>query len=303
MNKTSRFQLKRSLMGALCLAGTIGASPGVHATEGGGLGIYPDGLENYFVGALPPPGVHFLLYGGAMRYDKLRGNNGQSLLSDFKVDVNVLAPRLVWVTNQTVAGGQLAFHAIAPLLDVKFRANGATFKSSGLGDLTLGAALGYHHSPSLHQVVGLDIYAPTGDYSAKDPSSLGKNYWTFQPVWAITYMQPQGFNADLKLMYDINRRNSDTDTRSGQAIHADYAAGWGFGNGWVAGVGGHVFQQVQDDRGPASAMGKARAVAIGPSIRYANEKGVLVTLKWQKEFNVRNRPEGQQLFVKATIPF
>ncbi|GAB2466598.1 transporter [Comamonas humi] len=301
MNSNTRF--KRALAGAIGLAAAIGAATSAQATEGGGLGVYPDGLENYLAGALPPPGVHVLLYGGALRYDKLRGNSGQSLLQDFKVDVNVLAPRLVWVTDQTVAGGQLAFHAIAPLLDVKFRANGATFKSSGLGDLTLGAALGYHHSPALHQVVGLDVYAPTGSYRASDPSSLGKNYWTFQPVWALTYMQPQGFNADLKLMYDINRRNGDTQTRSGQAIHADYAAGWGFGNGWVAGIGGHVFQQVSDDSGPNGAMGKARAVGIGPSIRYANEKGVLFTLKWQKEFSVRNRPEGQQLFVKASIPF
>ncbi len=210
---------------------------------------------------------------------------------------------MVWVTNQQVGGGQLAFHAIAPLLDVKFRANGMTFKSSGLGDLTFGAALGFHHSPEFHQVVGLDVYAPTGDYDKNDPSSLGKNYWTFQPVWALTYMQPKGFNADLKLMYDINRRNSDTNTRSGQALHADYAAGWGLGNGWVVGVGGHMFQQVQDDSGPNSAMGKARAVGLGPSIRYANDKGFLFTLKWQKEFSVRNRPEGQQLMAKMTIPF
>lgn len=40
-----------------------------HATEGGGLAIYPDGLENYLVGALPPPGVHALVYAGAARYD------------------------------------------------------------------------------------------------------------------------------------------------------------------------------------------------------------------------------------------
>ncbi|WCM94521.1 transporter [Acidovorax sp. NCPPB 2350] len=289
---------------ALTMALLALAGPGAAlATENGGLAIYPDGLENYFVGALPPPGVHLLMYGGTLRYDTLRGNAGQSLVPDFKVDVNVLAPRLVWVTQQQVAGGQLAFHAIAPLLDIKFRAGGATFKSSGLGDVTLGAALGYHLSPQWHQVVGVDVYAPTGSYSATDPSSPGKNYWTVQPVYALTYMQPAGLNADLKLMYDINQRNDDTRTRSGQALHADYAAGWGLGNGWVVGVGGHVFRQVTDDSGPGSAQGKARAVGFGPSIRYANDKGLLVTVKWQKEYGVRNRPEGSQLFVKASIPF
>ena len=288
------------LPGVLACAAGINAA---HATEGGGLSIYPDGLENYLVGALPPPGVHALVYAGAARYDTLRGNSGQSLLQDFKVDVNVLAPRLIWVTPAQVFGGQLAFHAIAPLLDVDFRANGARFKSSGLGDITFGPALGYHVSPTLHYVLGLDMYAPTGHYDRTDPSSLGKNYWTAQPVAAITYMQPTGFNADLKVMYDFNFRNNATDTRSGQAIHADYSAGWGIGNGWVFGVGGYVYQQTTNDQGPAAAQGKARALAVGPSIRYANERGWLLTVKWQKEFEVRNRPSGSQFYIKASIPF
>lgn len=59
---------------ALALAGGV-----AHATEGGGLGIYPDGLENFMSGALPPPGVHMLVYGGGARYDKLRGNDGERL--------------------------------------------------------------------------------------------------------------------------------------------------------------------------------------------------------------------------------
>ena len=71
--------------------------PGQQAIEQGG-----DGVERqlpaehlrgrHLVGALPPPGVHALVYAGAARYDTLRGNSGQSLLQDFKVDVNVLAP-------------------------------------------------------------------------------------------------------------------------------------------------------------------------------------------------------------------
>ncbi|MGO3872089.1 MAG: hypothetical protein ACTJH7_18790, partial [Alcaligenes sp.] len=52
-------------------AGALGAGP-AYAIEGNGLPIYPDGLENFMSGALPPPGVHLLMYGGAMRYDSVR---------------------------------------------------------------------------------------------------------------------------------------------------------------------------------------------------------------------------------------
>ncbi len=296
--KTSR-NPKRALLAALALASTP-----LFATEGGGLAVYPDGLENFLVGALPPPGTYFLVYAGGAKYDKVRDNSGNEIpIPGFKVNVGVAAPRVVWVTDQQILGGQLAFHSVLPLLDVKFKAGGASFKSSGLGDIAIGAALGYHASQSLHYVVGLDVYAPTGKYDKMDPSSLGKNYWTFQPVYAVSYIQPTGLNADLKLLYDFNGKNSDTNTRSGQAIHADYAAGYGFGNGWVAGVGGHVFQQTTSDSGPNSAGGKARAIGFGPSIRYWDGKGWLFTAKLQKEFSVRNRPEGTQLYIKATLPF
>lgn len=274
------------------------------ATEGGGLGIYPDGLENFLSGALPPPGVHGLLYAGYARYGTVRDNAGDEVpVPDFKVDVAVVAPRLVWVTGQSLFGGQLAFHAIAPVLDVHFKAAGASYRSSGLGDIAFGPALGFHASPSLHWVAAVDFVAPTGEYDKTDPSSLGKNYWTVQPIFALSTIDPAGLNVDVKLMYDINMKNKDTETKSGQAVHADYAVGWGFGNGWAAGVGGHVFEQVSADSGPNSAAGKARAFAIGPSLRFFDGKGVLVTAKLQKEFSVKNRPEGTQLYVKATIPF
>ena len=81
--------LKRRLA---CAAALALASSAAHATEGGGLGIYPDGLENFMSGALPPPGVHMLIYGGGARYDKLRGNDGERLpVPDFKVDVNAVS--------------------------------------------------------------------------------------------------------------------------------------------------------------------------------------------------------------------
>lgn len=274
------------------------------ATEGGGLASYPDGLENFMSGALPPPGVHSLVYVGAAKYDKVRDNSGNEVpIPNFKVNVGVVAPRLIWVTGQTVLGGQLAFHAIAPLLDVDFKAGPGSWRSTGLGDITFGPALGYHASPNLHYVAGVDIFAPTGAYDKTDPSSLGKNIWVIQPVFALSYIQPSGVNADIKVMYDFNMKNSATHTRSGQAIHADYALGWGFGNGWLAGVGGHVFQQVSSDSGPNAAAGKAQAFGFGPSIKYDTGKGFFFTAKLQREFDVKNRPEGTQLYVKAILPF
>ena len=294
----------RRMAAAACLVGLAGTSPAGWASEGNGLGVYPDGLENFLSGALPPPGVHTLVYTGGASYDKVRGPDGQSIgPADFDVQVRAVVPRVVWVTNQQLLGGQLAFEALAPLLKVDVTAGGQRFSKTGLGDVVLGAALGYHHSPDLHSAVGLDLYLPTGSYSTANPASLGRNIVTWQPLAAVSYAPAQGLNADLKLMWDINGRNDKTGTRSGQAVHADYAVGWGLGNGWVLGVSGHGFRQVGNDSGPNAGSGKAESNAIGPSLRYANGMGLLFTAKWQRESGVRNRVQGQALWLKATVPF
>jgi hypothetical protein len=302
MTSTSRLAARSVAIAAALVSAQL-LSTTAHATEGSGLGVYPDGLENFLSGALPPPGVHALVYAGQASYDKLLNNRGDSAgPPDFKVDVSLVVPRVVWVTGQTVLGGQLAFEALLPVLDVKVTAGGANFSKTGLGDAIVGIALGHHHSPSLHSVVGFDVYVPTGHYDKTNPASLGKNIWAIQPIVAVSRIDPAGWNADMKLMWDINGRNSATGTRSGQALHADLDAGWGLGNGWVLGVAGHIFQQFTDDTGPNAGSGKASAMGFGPSLRYMSGPW-LITAKWQNEFNVRNRPEGQQLLLKASLPF
>jgi hypothetical protein len=289
---------------ALAAAGLSLVSAAALASEGGGLTSYPDGLENFLSGALPPPGVYSMVYTGLASYNKLIGPDGNQFgPNDFNVKVGVVAPRLIWITRQTLFGGQLAFHTVLPLLNVDVTAGGKRFQKGGLADITVGTALAYHASPSMHYAVGLDITAPTGSYDKANPASVGRNVWVYTPLVAMSYIQPQGLNADLKLMYDFNTRNSDTDTRSGQAIHGDFGLGWGIGNGLVLGAGGYFFRQVTDDHGPNSAAGKARAFALGPTLKYDSGKGFAITAKLQQEFGVRNRPKGTQLFVKAILPF
>lgn len=273
------------------------------ATEGGG-GIYSNGIENFMVGAMPPPGTYYMLYGSHYEANKLRDNNGNKLPVDFKVRASALAARVAWVTGKELLGGQLAFHAVAPLVNLDVGIGGASQSKSGLGDIAFGPSLGYHVSPNLHYVVALDVNAPTGQYNKNDLANIGRNYWNVEPVLAVTYVQPKGLNADLKLMYDFNARNKDTGYRSGQELHADFAVGWAMGNGWTIGAGGYVYQQTSSDKRAGTVIegNRGRAYAMGPSIKYDGGKWLL-TAKYEKEFSVRNRAEGSGLKIKAVLPF
>lgn len=275
-----------------------------HASEQGGSS-YPMGAENYMAGAMPPPGVYGQLFASHYEANTFRGNHGQKLPMDFDIRVDCIAPRLIWVTEQQILGGNLGFHIIVPLVDLKVSLNGQSQSNSGLGDIIFAPALGYHFSEKMHAVFAVDTIAPTGRYDRNDLANTGRNYWVFEPVVALSYVDPQGLNVDVKTMYDFNRKNDATDYLSGQELHMDYAVGWGLGNGWVVGVGGYALWQTTDDRqnGQTVEDNKGRSLAIGPSIKYTSKKGWFLTAKWQDETQVRNRPDGNAYWLKLSIPF
>lgn len=287
---------------AVGLSMALGAP--VQASEGGGSS-YPMGSENYMSGAMPPPGLYSQVFVNHYEADNLRDNRGNKVPVDFQVRANVIAPRLIWVTEQQVFGASLAFHAILPLVDLKVGVNGQSQHKRGLGDMIFGPALGFHHSDKLHSILALDLIAPTGAYDRGDLANPGRNYWVIEPVYAVSYIDPDGLNIDAKTMYDFNLRNRATDYRSGQELHVDYAVGWGLGNGWVVGVGGYALYQTTDDRqhGERIKDNKGRAFAIGPSLKYTSRDGWFLTAKWQRETEVRNRAEGNAYWMKLTISF
>ncbi|MDC8802973.1 transporter [Halomonas pacifica] len=279
------------------------AAASAQATEDGGSS-YPMGAENFLMGALPPPGVYPLLYANHYAADELRDGQGERLPLDFRLRANVLAPRLLWVTEQTLWGGQLAFAGLFPLVDLDVTVNGRHDSDRGLGDIDLTMALAYHHSPHLHSAVGVDLFVPTGSFDAGRLANLGRNYWTVQGVYALSRVDPEGFNWDLKVMYDYNFENPDTHYQSGQELHADYALGYALHPNWVVGVGGYAYRQVTDDRLNGDAIGnRGQAFAIGPSLKWDNGQGAFVTLKYEREFAVENRPRGDSLWLKASLPF
>jgi Putative MetA-pathway of phenol degradation len=134
--------------------------------------------------------------------DRLKDGQGDSIPLAFDVKAAVVAPRAVWVTGEQVLGGQLAFHVVAPLVSLKVSVAGISQTKSGLGDMVVGPVPGYHYSPKLHSVAALDIGLPTGRYDKNDLANIGRNYWTIRPVYAMTYIEPTGFNGDFVAVYN-----------------------------------------------------------------------------------------------------
>ena len=291
--------------GILLLAALAGGTPS-HATQGGG-GAYPNGAEDFMSGALPPPGTYLLNYIEYYSANRLNDNNGNEMMHGFKLNVFADVVRVVHVTRQQVLGASWGMHLFLPLvyMDVKIPGAGSDNRI-GLGDIIINPFILGWHGKNWHVATGLDFYLPTGSYDKKRLANTGRNYWTFEPVLAGTYLTDSGFELSGKLMYDFNTKNSDLDYLSGQELHLDYAIGQHLGD-FTAGVAGYFYQQTTDDEQKGKKVSfndgnKGRVVGVGPAVKY-QYKNMSFSLKYLFETLVENRPEGGNLWFKCSYAF
>lgn len=299
----------RSVRLLLVGVAVLGLAAGVMATEGGG-GAYPGGAEGFMTGAIPPPGnyiINYMLYYSA---EDLMDGRGNEIPNDFDLQILAEVFRFVHVTDKKIFGGSLAQHIFILALDVDVSFNHPFLGSvsddkTAFGDIIVDPfVLGWHAGP-FHWAAGLDVYLPVGSYDEDDIANTGRNYWTFEPVFAFTYLDKRGIEVSSKFMYDINTENNDTDYESGDEFHFDYAVGKRFGN-WALGVGGSYYKQVTGDDGnvlsPTGEMvdagdNKGQQFAWGPQVAYQHGP-MSFTLKYQTETETENKPEGEKIWFK-----
>ena len=287
-------------MSALVLA-LASLSSFVLAAENGGT-AYPDGTESFLTGAMPPPGRYAVVYNQIYRADQF--NHPHPVFNDFKLDTWATVLRGIYVSDQTFFGAHWGMHAFVISADAEIQLGGTQDSKRGVGDLIVDPFLLGWHVGNWHVATGLDIYIPIGSYKKTALANIGRNYITLQPVLATTYLNPQGYEISSKWMYDYNFENKDTDYTSGQALHVDYLIGRHFGP-WAVGLGGYGYQQLSKDKGAGAIFGdfKGQAWSTGPQLRYQSPNGISLSAKYQREFEVKNRPEGEKIAIDISFAF
>jgi len=287
---------KRQLM---ILAALTASSPAFASERSNST--YPHGAENWATAAVPPPGTYLLDYANFTTYDRLNGDDGQSLVPDFKVDAFANVMRVVHVTDRRILGATYAVQAIVPVVDLSVRAGGGRSHVTGIGDIVVNPMVLSWKAGDVHITAGIDIFLPTGGFKASRLANIGRNYVTFEPVLAVSYLPKSGFDLSAKIMYDLNTRNPDTKYLSGQELHVDFALGKTFKNGLGVGAAGYVVHQTTDDSirdAPALASGnRGRVFAIGPTVKYPVGKALLMAI-WQHEVSASNRPQGDKFWLR-----
>lgn len=141
------------------------------------------------------------------------------------------------------------------------------------------------------------IVAPTGGYdtSGNNLANLGRNYWSFDTLGAVTWFNPEsGTEVSFAPGVMINTNNPDTDYKTGTEFHADLVANQFLSETFAVGLRGYYYKQLSGDNGSGATLGdyKSRSYAAGPGLVWIPEFGngrFTVLGKWMHDFSADNR--------------
>jgi hypothetical protein len=269
----------------------------------GGADAYPEGAEAFESGMVPPPGLHFVNYNLFYMASDLKDNDGETVPGvDLELNVFAEVLRFVYTSKVQILGGNWGMQAFIPIMRVSMMDESKT----GLGNIIIDPFIVSWHRPCFHAAMGLDIYLPTGAYDKNDMVNIGNNMVTFEPIFAFTYLPPNGWSWSMKFHYDISGENSDIKLKPGQEFHFDYGLGYKVHPKVKLGVAGYFYQQLTDDEadGVEVVDDRGRVFSIGPGVKFScPDKRMALEFRLQQEMAVRNRPSGTAIWAKLVYSF
>ena len=298
-----------SIWGGLLMSAT--ASLHAASASENGLTHYPVGVNTILPGILPAPGdTEFYSYTKYYNATSLKGSDGKSIDPSFDLTVAAEAFKLVHTWDQTVGPFSLSSSVIVPFTWVNINAFGRHDSSFGMGDPVISPVYLGYASPDhkFFSFIGLDIYAPLGSYNKDNLANHGLNYWTFSPSINVTYMPTPQWEFSGTALLEFNTENPATNYRSGTDFIFDGAIGYYPMPETVpklkVSLQGYALQQLSDDTQDGVSVGnRGSSFGVGPQISYDIVPGGGLVLKYQRDFDVRNRAEGNSAWLQFAMPF
>ncbi len=299
---------------------TMAISWKVEAVEGGS-GVYLLGGKGSQAGMLAPTGTYFSIdnyyYSGDISITKSLPTVGGELALGLDADVFLALVSVLHVTDRKVLNGRLAFGVVVPVVRQDLTVN-ATLDFGGVviggsendkvtafGDPLLTAILGWSEG-NWHTTLNMLLNIPVGDYDEGQLANAGFNRWAFDATAAFTYLNPKtGVELTAAPGVTFNDKNRDTDYRSGDEFHLEFAAMQHLSEKYAIGINGYYYNQITGDSGSATDDFKGRVNALGPALNFNFSLGNLPVFgkaKYLREFDAKNRMEGYAAFLQFAIP-
>lgn len=281
----------------------------VSATENGGFGPYAVGAQTLGSGLLPPPGVT-MNYGYVLYYEAERFVDGQgrSMVPDFHLAVSAEGTMTRHTWDFQYAGMKFGSALIQEALRVGVDAGGASASDRdvilfNVQPLAVSRAFGAWHLLTVSHLL-----FPLGNYDTAAMVNAANNYFAFAQEWSATWIPNRHWMVDLSTNLTLNKRNKKSNYKSGDLV----ALTWGIHHKpfpsapqWQVGVNGVYLRQIEDDELHDQRVGdgfRIHKASAGPQIGYWFSPAVAVVVKWQKEWDVENAPQGDAFWLQAAFP-
>ncbi len=289
------------------------------ATEAA-MGRYTPGLFAVpGAGIVPPmPNVYwqstsFVYFGSAG--DDLEIPIGGTAQFGLSADIIATSMTGLWVPDIKL-GDNLTFAISGTIpvgymkVDAALGPFGASDHVTDIGDIMVAPTIGWNEGANFVSAA-LRIYGPTGGWEKNALANIGLNYWTFSPTLAYTHLVPEkGIDFSFVAGLDINTENTATDYTSGLLAHFDAILTKKFENNVGIGIFASALLQVTKDDGGVIADRldgfEGRSFAIGPVLTYTGgtkESPVSFSMNWAPEFGVKNRLEGNAVYLNISGAF
>ena len=214
---------------------------------------YTNGVEGIKAATLPPPGLYYRMYNVFYNADKLMDPDGDELNVGFDVSVYANVSRLIWVSDYKILGADYVIDALVPFIytDISIDAMGLKDDKFGIGDVILEPFVLSWHGERYDAVIGVGVYAPTGEYDVNKPASPGKDNWTGMITLGGTcyFDKEKTWSASILSRYEFHSEKDSVDITPGNDFHFEWGVGKTLGKVWDVGVAGYCHWQVTDDKG------------------------------------------------------
>lgn len=232
-----------------------------------------------------------------------------------KISSDAIIPRLDYLSPLRIFGGRLGGYIAQPYLRQRVAAFGLSDERESMGDTTFAPIILWDMGKDLTLAAAVEVTVPTGKYDAERLANTSNNFYTYKPLFSFTWLPTERTELSLKATYSFNMENHDTDYRSGQIFHFDYSASYRVTDNLRLGLNGYYLKQTTDDKQNGETVRvfgfgeevddgvRGQVFAIGPAVHLTFLKYASAEIRWAKEFDVENRPEGDMLWAKLTIPF
>jgi hypothetical protein len=271
-----------------------------------------------------PAGDYRFLYFARSDASVVKGTDGRDNagFAKFTLKSDALALRYQHVWGPRLLGAGLESVGAVPFVTAqltKVTAGGASVgNTTNMGDPLLVPLRASWKGDVVSQAASLEFIAPLGAYGKANVLNAGRNYWQIAPTYAVSVRPVPGLEAKVKARYGFNTRNADTDYQSGDELTVEYLAGYKVEPATTLGLSGYYYRQTTDDKLhgdatvsnlppskgglPGTGTGnRGEVTAIGPCVTHVFSKSFMIVMKYQQEFNARNRAQGSRLWIQ--MPF